>query len=268
MKPNKLHLKISIIIFSLLTFCLVGINLDSQLLEPDFTSKYLPPTTSHLFGTDQNGRDIFARTVSGLSKSLVLGIVASIFSGIIALILGIIAGTAPKWLDDTINFAIDAVMSIPHLVLLILISFALGRGITGVTMGIILTHWTGLARIIRGEVLQLKEQVYIEIGKKLGTSPLKIATKHMLPHLLPQFIIGVVVLFPHAILHESAVTFLGFGLPPEQPTIGIMLSESINFVMLDMWWIFLPAVALILTVLLFHHLGTLLKQLFAPVTLT
>lgn len=258
---NKQIIKPLAIVIFLLTIIIAGAFMGESQLTANFAIKNQPPSLAHIFGTDNYGRDVFYRTLSGLSKSLTIGVLASTVSGFLALLLGVLAAVAPKWVDDLINFIIDAIMSIPHLVLLILISFSLGRGLFGVTMGVICTHWTGLARIIRSEVLQLKERDYIKIGAKLGTSAATSSTKHMLPHLVPQFIIGVVLLFPHAILHESAVTFLGFGLPPEQPTIGIMLSESSSFILSNMWWLFLPGVALVVVVLLFNLLGKQLKEI-------
>ncbi|MFI3227949.1 MAG: ABC transporter permease [Clostridia bacterium] len=258
----KQKIKIITLVMVIFAIILAGFCVSDKALEANFAIKNSAPTFKHIFGTDNYGRDVFFRTISGLSKSLVIGILASIISGIFALIIGIIAGIAPKWVDSCINFVIDAVMSIPHLVLLILISFCLGKGLFGVVCGIIFTHWTGLARVIRGEVLQIKEQQYIKIAKKLGSSPVFIAKRHILPHIIPQFIIGIVILFPHAILHESAITFLGFGLPPESPTIGIMLSESMNFVMSNMWWLFLPGVSLVIVVILFDILGKNLKKMY------
>ena len=101
-------------------------------------------------------------------------------------------------------------------------------------LGIALTHWPSLARLIRAEVLQLKESPYIQVAQKLGKSRWYIARKHMLPHLLPQFLVGLVLLFPHAILHESSITFLGFGLSAQQPAIGIVLSESMKHLVTGM----------------------------------
>lgn len=261
-KTTRKYCPIITLITVLLALIIAGLLVSDAALVVDFASKKQAPSLAHIFGTDAYGRDVFFRTLSGLSKSLLLGIAASVVSGILALILGIVAGTAPKWVDNAINFLIDAIMSIPHLVLLILISFCLGKGMFGVAMGVICTHWTSLARVIRGEVLQLKEQPYIKIAQKLGQSPWFIAKEHLLPHIFPQFIVGIVLLFPHAILHESAITFLGFGLPPESPTIGIMLSESMDYVMSNLWWLFLPGVCLVAVVLVFDQLGKHLKRLF------
>ena len=151
------------------------------------------------------------------------------------------------------------------MLLLILICVACGRGMKGVVIGVAFTHWTSLARLIRSEVLQLKESKYILIAQKLGHSKWEIAKKHMLPHLLPQFLVGLVLMFPHAILHESSVTFLGFGLSMEQPAIGIILSESMKYLIMGKWWLALfPGIMLVLTVVLFDLGGTSLRKIMDP----
>lgn len=156
-------------------------------------------------------------------------------------------------------------MGVPHIVLLILISFALGKGFWGVTIGVALTHWPSLTRVVRAEVLQCKESGFVAAARKLGVSGFEIAVKHMLPYVLPQFIVGLVLMFPHAILHEAAVTFLGFGLPPEMPAVGIILSESMSYLTAGMWWLAVfPGVALVLTVMLFDAAGGNLRKLVDP----
>ena len=146
-----------------------------------------------------------------------------------------------------------------------MISFAAGKGLTGVILGVSLTHWTSLARVIRAEVLQLKESTYIRTAEKLGHSKWRIAKKHMLPHLIPQFLVGLVLLFPHAILHEASITFLGFGLSTEQPAIGVILSESMKYLVTGKWWLALfPGLMLVLTVMLFDLLGECLRKLTDP----
>ena len=219
----------------------------------------------HPFGTDMLGRDMLVRTIKGLSVSIVVGVVASSVSAVIAVIVGVIAATGKSWLDHLMNWLIDLVMGIPHTVLLILISFACGKGLKGVLIGVAVTHWTGLARIIRSEVLQIRSQQYIEVSKKLGHSSWWITVHHILPHMVPQFLIGLILMFPHAIMHESGLTFLGFGLSPEQPAIGIILSESMKYISAGMWWLaFFPGLMLVIIVLLFDRLGENLKKIIDP----
>ena len=208
---------------------------------------------------------MFYRTLAGLSTSILIGISAAAVSAVVALVLGIMAATLGKKADSAITFVIDTVMGIPHILLLILISYAAGKGLKGVIIGVALTHWTSLARLIRGEVLQLKECEYIQIARKLGHSNFAIARKHMVVQLLPQFLVGLVLLFPHAILHESSITFLGFGLSSEQPAIGVILSESMKYLIMGKWWLALfPGLMLVFTVVLFDVGGTALRRILDP----
>lgn len=231
----------------------------------DFTRKNIAPCLRYPFGTDWMGRDMFVRTVRGLSISILIGICAAVVSAFAALILGIISATLGRAVDAVVTWSIDLVMGIPHMLLLILVCVAVGKGLKGVILGIALTHWTSLARLIRGEVLQLKESQYIKIAQKLGKSKWYIARTHMVPHLLPQFLVGLILLFPHAVLHESSITFLGFGLSSEQPAIGVILSESMKYLVTGKWWLaVLPGVMLVLTVTLFFTAGENLRKLLDP----
>ena len=160
---RKKTILFAILIFAvLLGVYLSGTFLSDELIQADFSQKGLAPSLKHPFGTDMLGRDMLVRTIKGLSVSIVVGVVASSVSAVIALIVGVIAATGKSWLDHLMNWLIDLVMGIPHTVLLILISFACGRGLKGVLIGVAVTHWTGLARIIRSEVLQIRPQQYIE----------------------------------------------------------------------------------------------------------
>lgn len=162
-----------------------------------------------------------------------------------------------------ISWVIDLMMGIPHTVLIILISFALGRGLRGLLAGIAATHWTSLARLIRGEVMQLRSQHYIAVSRRMGKSGSWIMLHHFLPQLAPQFLAGLVLMFPHAILHEAAISFLGYGLPPEQPAVGIILSESMTYLSSGMWWMAVfPGMVLVFMVWLIDRLGETLRQWF------
>lgn len=264
-RRTKTILFAGLILAVLAAVYLVGLFIGDEMILADFSQKGLKPSWEHPFGTDMLGRDMLARTIKGLSVSIMVGTVASAVSAVIALIVGVAAATGASWLDHFINWVIDLVMGIPHTVLLILISFACGKGLKGVLIGVAITHWTGLARVIRSEVLQIRSQQYIEVSKKLGHSSWWITVHHILPHMVPQFLIGSILLFPHAIMHESSLTFLGFGLPPEQPAIGIILSESMRYLSTGMWWLaFFPGLMLVILVLLFDRLGENLKKIMDP----
>lgn len=230
----------------------------------DFSRKNLAPNAEYLFGTDWLGRDMFLRTLAGLSMSIRLGLLTATVSAGIALALGLLTAMG-RTADLVVSGLIDLVMGIPHMLLLILISCACQKGFAGVAVGISLTHWPSLARLIRGEVLQLKESQYVKISSKLGMSRFKIACTHMLPHLLPQFLTGLILMFPHAILHEASITFLGFGLPPEEPAVGIILSESMKYLITGKWWLAVfPGLLLTATVLLFEALDHSVSRLLSP----
>lgn len=244
---------------------IAGAVIPEQAVAPDFSAAKLSPSLKHLFGTDWLGRDLFLRTLKGLSTSLTVGAAASLISAVLAVIIGIAAATGAKALDAFITWIIDLVMGVPHTVLIILISFACGRGLKGLLVGIAATHWTGLARLIRGEVLQLRSRQYIAVSRRLGKSSGWILKNHLLPHLVPQFLVGLILMFPHAILHEAAISFLGYGLPPEQPAIGIILSESMKYLSSGMWWLAVfPGLLLVVIVLLIDRLGDNLKILIDP----
>ena len=244
---------------------IAGVLLKDAAMVTDFSRKNIAPCGDFLFGTDWMGRDMLSRTLTGLSLSIRLGIVTAAASAVFALVLGTLSALGGKKVDSVITWIIDLVMGVPHILLLILISYACGKGFVGVSVGIILSHWMSLARVIRGEVLQLSESGYVKVASKLGMSKVKIAYKHMLPHVLPQFIVGLVLLFPHAILHEASITFLGFGLSAEQPAIGIILSESMRYLATGQWWIALfPGILLVVTVILFDLAGKSLRKLLDP----
>ena len=242
-----------------------GILTEGYAVETDFSQRNLSPSLQHLFGTDWMGRDMLARTLSGLSLSIRIGILTAVVSAAVALFLGTASAVLGRKADAVISWCIDLVMGIPHILLVMLISLACGRGFVGVVAGVSLSHWPSLARVIRGELMQLRQAPYILVAEKMGVSKLQNVKRHMLPHLLPQFLTGLILLFPHAILHESSVTFLGFGLSSEQSAIGVILSESMQYLTTGKWWLALfPGLALVLVVVLFALLGERVRRLLDP----
>ena len=246
----------AVIVLILVAIYVSGSFLPDSALRADFSQEFLAPSFKHPFGTDYLGRDMFVRTIS---------MTASVISAIIGLIVGVTAALGKGWIDHAINWFIDVFMSVPHTVLLILISIAFSKGATGLLIGIALTHWASLARLIRAEVLQVRDQQFVLCSRRFGKSPFWVATKHIIPHVLPQFFVGLILEFPHAIMHESGLTFLGFGMPPEQPAIGIILSKSMRYISSGAWWlVFFPGLALVLIVILIETLGTTVRLLFEP----
>lgn len=260
----------ALVLFVLAALACVGVVVAGRTAEPaalvtDFAQKNLPPSEAHPFGTDWMGRDMFVRTLTGLSTSVLLGLFAACVSSAIALVLGCVSALGGRRADAIVTWLIDLLMGVPHIVLLILVSYACGKGFWGVAIGIAVTHWPNLARVVRAEVLQCKEAAYVAVARRLGATRAQIAWRHVLPFVLPQFLVGLILLFPHAILHEAAVTFLGFGLSPDYPAIGIILSESMRYLSAGMWWLaVLPGAALVAVVFLFDLAGTSLRRLVDP----
>ncbi|MCU6709561.1 ABC transporter permease [Paenibacillus sp. J5C_2022] len=225
----------------------------------------LPPSLHHPFGTDWLGRDMLVRTFKGLALSIGIGMAGALFSAIIATAAGLAAATLGKVADRIITWLMDVFMSVPHLVLLILIAFLCGGGMKGIAIGIMATHWPALARVIRAEAMSHNHSHYVAVSRKLGRSRYWIMSRHLLPGVLPQVMTGLLLLFPHAVLHEAAITFLGLGLPPSQPAIGIILSESMRYLTSGMWWLALfPGLCLLATVRTFDALGQSMRRLIAP----
>lgn len=261
---QRTFLLIVISLLLLMTMLISGILINDEKLGINPGAMNLAPSAEHLFGTDWLGRDMLDRTLKGLTLSFSVGILASFISALIALTLSLLASWN-KLLDRLVTWLIDLFLSVPHLVLLLLISFVLGGGFQGVIIGLALTHWPSLTRVLRAEMLQVKTAKYVGLSEQLGKSRLWIAKNHIVPHLLPQLFIGFILLFPHAILHEAAITFLGFGLPSEQPAIGIILSESMRYLSTGKWWLALfPGLSLLLMVVLFDILGQSLRKWMDP----
>ena len=229
-------------------------------IPTNFVNANQMPSLEHLFGTDWMGRDMFQRTISGLGLSLMVGFIASAVSTLISIILGLFS-SFNRFADEAVAAVIDLFGSIPHILLIILISIMFGGGVLGVVMGVGLTHWTPLA------VKEIKTKEYISLAENLGKSKVWIAVKHLFPLIISQIIVGVILMFPHAIMHEAAITFLGFGLPPHEPAIGVILAESMNYLSSGYWWLaFYPGMSLLLVVLLFDLIGENVEKLLNPET--
>ena len=235
-------------------------------IPTSFVNANQMPSLEHLFGTDWMGRGMFQRTIAGLGLSLMVGFIASAVSTCISIVLGLFS-SFNKFADECVAGIIDLFGSIPHILLIIIVSIMFGGGVYGVIMGVGLTHWTPLARVLRSEVKEIKTKEYISLAENLGRSRFWIALKHIFPLIVSQIIVGVILMFPHAIMHEAAITFLGFGLPPHEPAIGVILSESMNYLSSGYWWLaFYPGMSLLIVVLLFDLIGENVEKLLNPET--
>lgn len=261
-------------IFSTILFLLLfiwvmaaGFFIAEDALMVDLEQTFSKPGMDHLFGSDWVGRDMLLRTLKGLSISMRIGLLSSLISAAVAVLFGIIGPVFGGAADRCISWLIDFVLSVPHTIIIILISLACGGGLKGIVVGIACTHWTSLTRVIRAEVLQILHAEYTQLSHQFGKSKWYIAKEHMFPHIVLQLVVGVVLVFPHAILHEASITFLGFGLPAHKPAIGVILSESMKYLTSGKWWLaFFPGLCLVLLSLMVDKIGNNLEKLWNPNT--
>jgi ABC-type dipeptide/oligopeptide/nickel transport system permease subunit len=218
--------------------------------------------TYHL-GTDKSGRDMLSRLIIGTRVSLAVGFIAMLLSISIGVLLGAIAGYYGGKVDGIIQWFINVIWAIPTLLLVFAISFVLGKGFWQIFIAVGLTMWIGTARLIRGQVLSIKELEYIQAAKVMGFSSWRIITKHILPNVIGPTIVMAASNFATAILIEAGLSFLGVGVQPPIPSWGLMIKENYNFLITNKPLLALvPGIAIMLLVLAFNILGNALRDAF------
>lgn len=223
--------------------------------QQDLGQSLLPPSAEHWFGTDLQGRDIFCRVMVGTQISLSVGIIAVAFSLTIGVILGSIAGYKGGWVDTVIMRIMDMMLAIPSILLAIAIMAALGPGIEKAVVAIGLVSIPEYARIVRSEILSIKENDYVAAARVIGDSNFKIVFRHVLPNALPSIIVRATLGISSAILDCAALGFLGLGVQPPAAEWGDMLGRGRNELFRAPWLMIFPGLAITLAVLAFNLLG-------------
>ncbi|MEU0685654.1 ABC transporter permease [Streptomyces uncialis] len=210
------------------------VQLDEQAVN--LAAKLQPPSWEHPFGTDDVGRDLLLRCVYGLRVSLLVGLVAAVVATVIGTAVGTAAAVFGGWVDRLVMRLVDAFASVPHLLLGIFIVAMFRPGVWPVVFSVALTHWLSTARIVRAEVLSLRSRPYIDAAISGGASRRRVAVRHLVPGVLPQAGLAAVLMVPHAIWHESALSFLGLGLPTHQASLGTLVQSARGSLLAGDWW--------------------------------
>lgn len=209
-----------------------------------------------VFGTDRYGRDVLSQIMIGTRVSLSVGFIAIIIALLIGITLGALAAYYGGWVDNVIMWLINVVWSIPTVLLVIAITFALGKGFWQVFIAVGLTMWVDIARVVRGQVFSIKEKEYVEAARALGFSTFRIIFRHILPNIMGSVIVVTASNFASAILLEAGLSFLGIGVQPPMPSWGSMVKENYAYILLDNAYLaFIPGIAIMVIVLAFMLLG-------------
>ncbi|SFU18550.1 nickel transporter permease [Mesorhizobium sp. YR577] len=232
--------------------------------QMDMRNRFAGPSVNHWLGTDNFGRDLWSRTVFGARVSLTIAVISVFCSTLIGTVVGLVAGYFGGWVDQVLMRITDIFLGFPAIVLALAIVAVLGPGVLNVSIAIIVVAWTEYARVVRSTTLVLREQNYVQAARALGASPARILFREILPNALGPIIVLASLGLGTAIIAESALSFLGFGLPPPTPTWGWTLSYGTKFMRDAPWLSIIAGAAIMITVLGFNLLGDGLRDILDP----
>ncbi len=218
----------------------------------------------HLLGTDQLGRDIFSRLLVGLRISLLMALTVVPVSLMLGLAVGMVTGYRSGWLDVALMRLVDAQLSIPTLLLAVAVVAVLGTGLFQIVAVLVIAGWPGYARVVRAEVLALRQREFVAAARAVGASDLRILARHVLPNLLPTMLVLGTLHLPVVIIFEAALSFLGLGIQPPMPSLGQMIAGAQSLLWQAWWMPVIPGVAITLVVLAFNLLGDRMRDVLDP----
>jgi peptide/nickel transport system permease protein len=237
---------------------------DPTRLDPDPATHLLSPSFGHLFGTDEQGRDVFSRVIWGARVSLLVGTLAVLVSLTIGVVLGLTAGYFGGKVDYLIAGTIDLFWTFPSFLLALALTAALGASLTNVILAISISYWAGFARLIRGQALTIRERSFVEASRALGAKHRRLMFTHVLPNCLAPLIVWASIGVADAITIESSLSFLGVGTQPPTPSWGYMLQRGISYIEEAPWIATFAGVAMVFTILGFNLLGDGLRDVLDP----
>src|SRR5690625_62710 len=264
-KQNKLAiLGIAVIIF-LAIMSMIGTLVSGQnYFDNDLLNANKPPSAEHWFGTDNLGRDIFARTWYGARISLFIGLTAAFLDLIIGVIWGTFSGYLGGKVDEYMMRIADVLSGVPYLLVVILLMVIMPAGLWTLIIAMTITGWIPMARIVRGEVLKLKAEEFVLASKSLGANTLRVMTKHLVPNAMGAILVTLTLTVPTAIFTEAFLSFLGLGVPAPKASWGTMTSDALSSLRYYPYQLFFPAFFICLTMLAFNVVGDGLRDALDP----
>lgn len=249
---------------------LVGSAILAPLIAPydplalDYTTSLHPPDAAHLFGTDKLGRDQLSRILYGGRSSLFVGTAAVVIGMVVGVALGLLSGYRLGWLDSLIMRTMDGILAFPGLVLALTISFALGSSLQSLIVALAVVRVPSAARLVRGQMLTLRNNEYIHAAEALGARPARVVLRHYLPNLVSIILVQASLSAGAAVFTEASLSFLGFGVPPPSPDWGAMLHDGYTYLEINPWLSIIPGAFIFLAVLGFNFLGDGLRDALDP----
>jgi peptide/nickel transport system permease protein len=239
----------------------IALQLDAAESPPAFLAG---GDSRFLLGTDRLGRDILSRIIVGSRTSSLVAIVAITVAAVVGTSLGVLAGYAGSWVDAVIMRVVDAMFALPSILVALLLAMTIGPSLQNVIFVLVIVLWARYARLVRGEVLRIKQRDFVIYARVAGASPLAIAVKHLVPHVSTSVIILSTLQIGNTILTEASLSFLGAGVPPPTPTWGGMVTDG-RTVIETSWWIsIMPGIVIMLVVLAFNLMGDWIRDLLDP----
>lgn len=265
LKENKIAI-LGLIVVIVVTAMAILVPMLSKYnyFSQDFSVANQSPSSQHWFGTDQFGRDIFVRVFYGARISLIVGFSASILNLVIGVLYGGISGYFGGTVDNIMMRIIDVLYSIPMMIYVILLMVVLGAGLKSVVIALAIAFWLGMARIVRGQVMQLKQQEFVLAAKTLGASSTRILLRHLIPNSMGPILVTLTFAVPSAIFTESFLSFIGLGISAPQASWGTLVSEAMQGYQLYPYQLFFPAGAICITILAFNLFGDGLRDALDP----
>lgn len=263
-------LKAQIIISTLVILIILFVAIAAPLVAPyeydqtDFTNTLKSPSEKHMMGTDQEGRDLFSRVIYGSRVSIAVALGTALIALIVGTFYGAVSGYVGGKIDELMMRIVDVFYSLPDLLIIVLLTLIIGKGILGIVISLGFTAWMRVARIVRGSVIQTKSFEYVESAKALGANPSRILGKHILPNILSPIIVTITFSIPYAILAESTLSFLGLGISPPQASWGTLASTGWQGIRTFPHLIIFPSLAIFITAFSFNLLGEGLRDLLDP----